>query len=65
MKKEADKDYEHCAVCGKNSVFRWYRVTPAHLPQENLWICNACAQVEEDIQIRHSVSIHRRGKVNE
>ena len=46
------KDYEFCALCGKNSVFRWYRVTAAHIPKENLWVCSACNAVNEDIMVR-------------
>ena len=56
------KEFEYCAECGKNSVFRWYRVTPAHLPKDEHWHCNACNAVMEDIQVRRNVSIHRRGK---
>ena len=59
MKNEVDK-HECCTECGKNSVFRWYRVTAAHIPRDNrFWRCSACAQVEEDIQVRRSVSFRK------
>ena len=58
MKKE-DEAFECCAECGKNAVFRWYRVTEAHVPKSEFWICSACNTVNEDIQVRHSIYFRR------
>ena len=58
MKNEPKLD-ERCVDCGKNAVFRWYRITEAHVPRETIWVCSACNTVNEDIQVRSSIYFRR------
>ena len=58
MKNEPKLD-ERCTECGKNAVFRWYRVIEAHIPREAIWVCNACNAVNEDFRVRFTVRLEK------